>query len=261
MFDVITRTLRRPGTLPWLTAHSQPPRPVWAPMLIHAGRTVREYAPVTPAAHHYNDAVLRVRAGEVRRGTVRSRLPFQDLAIEPGQASLGELEDASTFVSATLARCAPWVTGYLVPRLRATRSGYEVAGELVIESTPVQLAGCATQDRHGDPVILVSMDRALEGIRITAHHEIWHQIEAVLSLEANRRLQACLSPYQHVPANNDYARSPSERLARAYSYYAMQCDDLAAIGAPVPVMGGGDTQVLYSAFQEVHSGRFAHALE
>ncbi len=260
MFEAITKTLRRPGSLPWLTAHSQSPRPVWAPLVMHSSRTVREYAPVSTGSHNYNESVVRIRRGEVHRGTVRSRLPLEHLIIAPGQASSAEIQDATEFVDAVTTICSPWVTAFLVPRLRATCINYQVAGETVEDTTPVQLAGTATQTTSGEPVVVMSMDRSLEQVRVTLHHEIWHQVEAVLTLEANRRLQACLSPYNLAPRNNDYARSPSERLARAYSHFAIQCDDLAAIGAPVPVMGSGDTKVLYDAFAEVYSGRFAQAL-
>ncbi len=264
MFSALTRKLRRPGTLAWLTAHSQPPALLWSALAVDQpgiSGTVRQDAPVTAASPDYNEAVIQIRAGDVKRGTVRSRLHTEDVLVSPGQASTASLDDAASFVSETLTRCAPWVTAYLVPRLRSRQTGYMVAGGLVEDRSQTRLAGLATQDDNGRPVVFLSTDRALEWIRITAHHELWHQVEAVLSIEANARLQACLSPYQHVTAHDDYHRSPSERLARAYGHYASQCDDLAAIGAPIPVMGSGDTQVIYDAFAEVWSGRFATAIK
>lgn len=265
----IKRALYRPGSLGWLLAHSQEPAPgLWVPFSNNDDATRYERATITPASHRYNDRVTRIRGGEIRHGTIRSRMPTPDLQPLPGQASPEKLAHTLAFSERTLSRCAPWVAAYLVPRLLCMRATHEASGALVEDKTHNPIGGLATITPYGTPIVLVTTHCSLQSIREILHHEIWHQIENVLSPEAAARLRACLSPYSYTALGAEgYDRCPSERLARAYSHYARQSDDLAEIGPPIPVSqtaglrwGVGDTRVLYDAFAEVYSGRFADAL-
>ena len=79
----------------------------------------------------------------------------------------------------------------------------------------------------------------------TAHHEIWHLAEAMMSSAVLTDLDACLA--DGPPWPGDYLSRPCERRARAYESFAMMLEE----GCRVIVEGRGvppEIQLFWGVF-------------
>ena len=198
--------------------------------------------------------VYLIRDGRIGLGSVNSPLPEAARGRRFGPGVLPQVPATLSAVQGVVARCAPWLTVYLGPKLWSiadSPADYDCRATVRRRSD-----GRVEYEHHGlsltgRDVVMVAASARLPTVLATVHHEIWHAIERHLHPADLAIVDAAVARGEARPG--EYLDSMIERRARSYEYWACARDEGLRPASLCSVLVDRIDRI----FEFVHSGALA----